>query len=68
VVLTDPAPSGMNCEDKLCPRQDSNLRHRLLQPGVFDGSRLLSLAVVGQRFSASQRCRRLSLILADFRS
>ena len=53
---------------QLCPRQDSNLRHRLLQPDVFDGSRLLSPAVVGQRFSASLLCHRLSLILADFRS
>jgi hypothetical protein len=49
-----------------CPRQDSNLRHRLYQSVVFDGSPWLSLAVVAQGINATtlaDDCRQFPPIL-----
>jgi hypothetical protein len=51
----------------LCPRQDSNLRHRLLQSMVFGDCCRLSLDVVGQTLSVVGGCCWLPTIHVDSR-
>ena len=47
--------NGQKCWSERCPRQDSNLRHRLLQPGNLNDCRYVAIAVAGQRHSCAQR-------------
>jgi hypothetical protein len=73
---TFPAPQnvgGIRPAMSRCQRRNLTVTARTCrtqdyQSVVFDGSPWSSLADAAQRFSLSQRCQPLSVILADFRS